>query len=161
MSFIELKNVSKQYANTNKKAVTDEMAEKLKNQNHKMTLGIRGEEIKFDLQNLDVFKENRLKAVIDNTEIMGNENNLYFEFGGTTTVARVSKYEICCLIISAENISETRRFGKKRMDTIWWLAIRRRMGFQYPSGRTKMVQYDDTAKRAEDSGWKNFAELCT
>lgn len=71
------------------------MAEKLKNQNHKMTLGIRGEEIKFDLQNLDVFKENRLKAVIDNTEIMGNENNLYFEFGGTTTVARVSKYEIC------------------------------------------------------------------
>lgn len=95
MSFIELKNVSKQYANTNKKAVTDEMAEKLKNQNHKMTLGIRGEEIKFDPQNLDVFKENRLKAVIDNTEIMGNENNLYFEFGGTTTVARVSKYEIC------------------------------------------------------------------
>lgn len=95
MSFIELKNVSKQYANTNKKAVTDEMAEKLKNQNHKMTLGIRGEDIKFDPQNLDVFKENRLKAVIDNTEIMGNENNLYFEFGGTTTVARVSKYEIC------------------------------------------------------------------
>lgn len=75
--------------------VTDEMAEKLKNQNHKMTLGIRGEDIKFDPQNLDVFKENRLKAVIDNTEIMGNENNLYFEFGGTTTVARVSKYEIC------------------------------------------------------------------
>lgn len=75
--------------------ITDEMAEKLKNQNHKMTLGIRGEDIKFDPQNLDVFKENRLKAVIDNTEIMGNENNLYFEFGGTTTVARVSKYEIC------------------------------------------------------------------
>ena len=95
MSFIELKNVSKQYANTNKKAVTDEMAEKLKNQNHKMTLGIRGEDIKSDPQNLDVFKENRLQAVIDNTEIMGNENNLYFEFGGTTAVARVSKYEVC------------------------------------------------------------------
>ena len=26
---------------------------------------------------------------------MGNENNLYFQFGGTTTVARVSKYELC------------------------------------------------------------------
>ena len=25
---------------------------------------------------------------------MGNENNLYFEFGGSQAVARVSKYEI-------------------------------------------------------------------
>ena len=25
---------------------------------------------------------------------MGNENNLYFTFGGAVTVARVSKYEI-------------------------------------------------------------------
>ena len=25
---------------------------------------------------------------------MGNENNLYFEFGGTSSVARVSKYEV-------------------------------------------------------------------
>ena len=51
-----------------------------------MILGIRGEDIKFDPQN---------NAVADNTEIMGNENNLYFEFGGATTVARVSKYELC------------------------------------------------------------------
>lgn len=25
---------------------------------------------------------------------MGNENNLYFKFGGITSVARVSKYEV-------------------------------------------------------------------
>lgn len=83
------------FSDGNRIQVTDEMAEKLKNHNHKMILGIRGEDIKFDPQNLDVFRENKLQAVIDNTEIMGNENNLYFEFGGTTTVARVSKYEVC------------------------------------------------------------------
>lgn len=27
--------------------------------------------------------------------MLANENNLYFEFGGATTVARVSKYEVC------------------------------------------------------------------
>lgn len=60
-----------------------------------MILGIRGEDIKFDPQNIDAYKENKMSAVVDNTEIMGNENNLYFEFGGATTVARVSKYELC------------------------------------------------------------------
>ena len=32
--------------------------------------------------------------MIENTEVMGNENNLYFTFGGAVTVARVSKYKI-------------------------------------------------------------------
>ena len=75
--------------------ITTEMAEKLHKCSSKLILGIRGEDIKFDPQNLDVFKENKMCAVVDNTEIMGNENNLYFEFGGATTVARVSKYEVC------------------------------------------------------------------
>ena len=60
----------------------------------RVIMGIRGEDIKFDDQNLDVYKDTRQQAVIDNTEIMGNENNLYFEFGGITSVARVSKYEV-------------------------------------------------------------------
>jgi multiple sugar transport system ATP-binding protein len=38
--------------------------------------------------------EGRMHSVIVNTEVMGNENNLYFDFGGTQAVARVSKYEI-------------------------------------------------------------------
>ena len=41
-----------------------------------------------------MYAATKQKAVIDNTEIMGNENNLYFEFGGITSVARVSKYEV-------------------------------------------------------------------
>ena len=40
------------------------------------------------------YKENKMKAVITDTEVMGNENNLYFQFGGCQAVARVSKYEI-------------------------------------------------------------------
>ena len=56
-------------------------------------MGIRGEDIKFDITNLDVYGSHQ-KAVIDNTEIMGNENNLYFDFGGSVTIARVSKYEV-------------------------------------------------------------------
>ena len=59
-----------------------------------MILGIRGEDIKLDPQNLDIYKENKMTATVDSVEVMGNENNLYFDFGGTASVARVSKYEI-------------------------------------------------------------------
>ena len=59
-----------------------------------MILGIRGEDIKLDPQNLDLYKNNKMSATVDSIEVMGNENNLYFSFGGTASVARVSKYEI-------------------------------------------------------------------
>lgn len=75
--------------------ITEEITGKLRKHGNKMILGIRGEDIKFDPQNIDVYKENKMNAVVDNTEIMGNENNLYFECGGATTVARVLKYELC------------------------------------------------------------------
>ena len=61
---------------------------------HHVIMGIRGEDIKFDDQNMDIYADTKQQAVIDNTEIMGNENNLYFQFGGITSVARVSKYEV-------------------------------------------------------------------
>ncbi|WP_295513985.1 sn-glycerol-3-phosphate ABC transporter ATP-binding protein UgpC [Streptococcus sp. UBA632] len=60
----------------------------------RVIMGIRGEDIKFDPANLEVYAGNEQKAVINNTEIMGNENNIYFEFGGETTVARVTKYDV-------------------------------------------------------------------
>ena len=60
----------------------------------RVIMGIRGEDINFDPANLEVYAGNEQKAVINNTEIMGNENNLYFEFGGETTVARVTKYDV-------------------------------------------------------------------
>lgn len=59
-----------------------------------LILGIRGEDIKLEAQNLEVYRDTKQSAVIENTEVMGNENNLYFTFGGTATIARVSKYEI-------------------------------------------------------------------
>ena len=71
-------------------------AEKLKGHQGMMTLGIRGEDIKVigPDRKADADTENVLTAVITDTEVMGNENNLYFSFGGCQAVARVSKYEI-------------------------------------------------------------------
>ena len=59
-----------------------------------LILGIRGEDIKLDPQNLEVYGEGKQSAIVENTEVMGNENNLYFTFGSAAAVARVSKYEI-------------------------------------------------------------------
>ena len=59
-----------------------------------MILGIRGEDINTRSRVMDINDENHLHAVITDTEVMGNENNLYFSFGGTQAVARVSKYEV-------------------------------------------------------------------
>ena len=67
---------------------------KLDGKQGEMVLGIRGEDVKLDAQNMEIYGEDRQKAVITDTEVMGNENNLYFQFGGSQAVARVSKYEI-------------------------------------------------------------------
>ena len=67
---------------------------KLDGKQGEMVLGIRGEDVKLDAQNMGLYGEDRQKAVITNTEVMGNENNLYFQFGGSQAVARVSKYEL-------------------------------------------------------------------
>ena len=83
------------FADGSKITLPNAIADKLSAHKGELILGIRGEDIKFDSQNIDVYKENSQQAVIENTEIMGNENNLYFQFGGAQTVARVSKYEVC------------------------------------------------------------------
>lgn len=78
----------------NKITLSEGMQKKLGGRCGDMILGIRGEDIKMDAQNMDLNRTNRQHAVITDTEVMGNENNLYFDFGGTQAVARVSKYEI-------------------------------------------------------------------
>ena len=83
------------FADGSKMTLPKATAERLSEHKGELILGIRGEDIKFDSQNIDVYKQNSQQAVIENTEIMGNENNLYFRFGGAQTVARVSKYEVC------------------------------------------------------------------
>lgn len=82
------------FADNHKLVLPDEIAGKLSAYQNGFTMGIRGEDIKFDEQSLNTYGETKQKVVIDNTEIMGNENNLYFEFGGITSVAKVSKYEV-------------------------------------------------------------------
>ncbi|MBD5559000.1 MAG: ABC transporter ATP-binding protein [Clostridia bacterium] len=74
--------------------IPDETAANLKNYQNGVIMGIRGEDIKFDEVNMELFPNDQLSSVIENREIMGNENNLYFDVSGTTTVARVSKYDV-------------------------------------------------------------------
>lgn len=82
------------FADGSKMKLPESIAEKLSSHKGELILGIRGEDFKFDSQNIDLYKESKQQAVVENTEIMGNENNLYFTFGGALTVARVSKYEV-------------------------------------------------------------------
>ena len=91
---VELKGNVVTFEDGNKLTVPDAIIKKLNGKEGEMILGIRGEDLKMDAQNLEVYGENKQKAVITDTEVMGNENNLYFQFGGCQAVARVSKYEI-------------------------------------------------------------------
>lgn len=83
-----------QFADGSKIILPENIIAKLGGKKDGLILGIRGEDIKLDAQNLDLYKDSVQHAVVENTEVMGNENNLYFNFGGVSTVARVSKYEI-------------------------------------------------------------------
>ena len=74
--------------------LSEGMMKKLNGRQGELILGIRGEDIKMDAQNMELNKDNAQHAVITDTEVMGNENNLYFNFGGSQAVARVSKYGI-------------------------------------------------------------------
>ena len=96
MNFFDVKvegNLVK-FQDGNTLALSEATVNKLKGRQGEMILGIRGEDIKLDEQNLGLNQENHMSAVITDTEVMGNENNLYFEFGGAQAVARVSKYEV-------------------------------------------------------------------
>ena len=91
---VTLKGNEVTFEDGNKLMLPEAILKRLNGKEGEMTLGIRGEDLKMDAQNLELYKENKMKAVITDTEVMGNENNLYFQFGGCQAVARVSKYEI-------------------------------------------------------------------
>ncbi len=82
------------FSDGNKITVEEEVLGKLNGKQGEMIMGIRGEDIKLDAQNMELYGKDRQQAVIADTEVMGNENNLYFNFGGIQTVARVSKNEV-------------------------------------------------------------------
>ena len=95
MNFYDVKinGTTVTFSNGNQIQLPESIAAKLKGR-QELILGIRGEDIKLDPQNLDLYKNNQMSAVVESMEVMGNENNLYFNFGGIVSVARVSKYEI-------------------------------------------------------------------
>ena len=91
---VTVENDTVKFSDGNTITLSEGTVRKLNGRQGEMILGIRGEDIKMDAQNMEINGENRLHAVITDTEVMGNENNLYFSFGGAQAVARVSKYEI-------------------------------------------------------------------
>lgn len=96
MNFYDVKIQGNKLVFSNGKsiAIPDGTAAALKDYANGVTMGIRGEDIKFDQTNLELFPQDKMEATIENREIMGNENNLYFDVAGVTTVARVSKYDV-------------------------------------------------------------------
>ena len=62
MNFFEVKVEDRQivFSDGNRMQIPEEMAKKLSPYKKKVILGIRGEDIKFDPQNLDVFKDNKM-----------------------------------------------------------------------------------------------------
>ncbi len=91
---VEVRGNIVRFANGSRIEMPSQLMAPLGGKEGEMILGIRGEDVKLDDQNLDVFKNNKMSATVTNVEVMGNENNLYFDFNGTQSVARVSKYEI-------------------------------------------------------------------
>ena len=82
------------FSDGNSIKLPDSVLSKLGGRQGELILGIRGEDIKLDPQTIDLCKNSKISAVVDSVEVMGNENNLYFSFGGNASVARVSKNEI-------------------------------------------------------------------
>ena len=96
MNFYEVKVAGNAmtFSDGSKMQLPESVVTSLNGRQGTLVLGIRGEDIKLDPQNLDLYKDNIMSATVESVEVMGNENNLYFNFGGTASVARVSKYEI-------------------------------------------------------------------
>ena len=91
---VTVENGTVHFSDGNTLPLSEATIKKLNGHQGEMILGIRGEDLKVDAQNMELNKDSHQHAVITDTEVMGNENNLYFEFGGSQAVARVSKYEI-------------------------------------------------------------------
>ena len=70
------------------------VVKKMNGKSGKLLMGVRGEDIKLDNLNLELFEQNIFTSIIEHTEIMGNENNLFFKIGNTDMVARVGKEDV-------------------------------------------------------------------
>lgn len=96
MNFFEVDvngNIVK-FSDGNKITIPEGIVKKLDGKSGKMYMGVRGEDIKLDNLNLNLYQDNILRSQIEHEEIMGNENNLYFKLGGITAVTRVGKDDL-------------------------------------------------------------------
>ncbi|MDU2092348.1 ABC transporter ATP-binding protein [Clostridium perfringens] len=91
---IEVKGNKAILENGSKITLPEGILKRMNNRQGKLCMGFRAEDIKLDNLNIGLFEDSMITSAIENTEIMGNENNLYFKIGNTTAVARVGKEDV-------------------------------------------------------------------
>ncbi|HII4438833.1 TPA: ABC transporter ATP-binding protein [Clostridium perfringens] len=91
---VEVKGNKSILENGSKITLPEGILKRMNNRQGKLCMGFRAEDIKLDNLNIGLFEDSIITSAIENTEIMGNENNLYFKIGNTTAVARVGKEDV-------------------------------------------------------------------
>ena len=91
---VEVKGNKAILENGSKITLPEGILKRMNNRQGKLCMGFRAEDIKVDNLNIGLFEDSIITSTIENTEIMGNENNLYFKIGNTTAVARVGKEDV-------------------------------------------------------------------
>ena len=91
---VEVKGNKAILENGSKITLPEGILKRMNNRQGKLCMGFRAEDIKLDNLNIGLFEDSIITSAIENTEIMGNENNLYFKRGNTTAVARVGKEDV-------------------------------------------------------------------
>ena len=91
---VEVKGNKAILENGSKITLPEGILKRMNNRQGKLCRGFRAEDIKLDNLNIGLFEDSIITSTIENTEIMGNENNLYFKIGNTTAVARVGKEDV-------------------------------------------------------------------
>lgn len=91
---VEVKGNKAILENGSKITLPEGILKRMNNRQGKLCMGFRAEDIKLDNLNIGLFEDSSITSAIENTEIMGNENNLYFKIGNTTAVARVGKEDV-------------------------------------------------------------------
>ena len=91
---VEVKGNKAILENGSKITLPEGILKRMNNRQGKLCMGFRAEDIKLYNLNIGLFEDSIITSAIENTEIMGNENNLYFKIGNTTAVARVGKEDV-------------------------------------------------------------------
>ena len=91
---VEIKNNKVILENKKEISIPKGILKKLNGRQGKLFMGFRSEDVKLDNLNMELYSDSILNSTIENKEVMGNENNLYFKIGNKSVVARVGKEDI-------------------------------------------------------------------